>query len=236
VDLKKLRFLYRHVVAHARRMGRPVGEMSVLELGCGAGGITLPLASLGARVHGVDIDRADMAELTARAGVLGLGTISTTLHDAMAFDDGNRYDVVVASEVFEHVVEPDRLAAVIARHISPGGLLLVTTPNGYGPWEMWNSLKLAPRRWHWLRRALGKPPHDGGGREHEQRYTKGRLVGLFRSRGFELSEFANSDFVLTVFRPLRRSSVFGSLDARMGDVVPHWMASGWYMAFISQEH
>jgi hypothetical protein len=28
--------------------------------------------------------------------------------------------------------------------------------------------------------------------------------------------------------------VFGSLDTRLGDMVPHWMASGWYFAFAKQ--
>jgi 2-polyprenyl-3-methyl-5-hydroxy-6-metoxy-1,4-benzoquinol methylase len=236
VDLKKLRFVYGQCVEHAHRTRRPTGDLSLLEFGCGVGGITLPLATLGGVVRAVDIDGADVAELTARARAQNFDNICATVQDALTFDDGRRYDVVVASEVFEHLVEPDRLAAVIARHTSPGGLLLVTTPNGFGPWEMWNSLKLVPRRWNWLRRALGKPAHDGGGREHEQRYTRRRLVALFASERFELSAFSNSDFVLTVFRPLRRSHRFGALDARLGDAVPHWMASGWYMAFKSQEH
>jgi len=236
VDLKKLRFVYRHVVEHAQAGGRGAGDLSVLEVGCGIGGITLPLATLGCRVRALDIDRADLDELAARARAQGLDNIRATREDALAFDAGERYDVVIASEVFEHLTDPARLAAVVARHTKPGGLLVVTTPNGYGPWEMWNSLKLTPRRWNWLRRALGKTPHDGGGREHEQRYTRGRLVALFAAQGFELSAFSNSDFVLTVFRPLRRSRVFGALDSTLGDWVPHWMASGWYLAFESQEH
>jgi SAM-dependent methyltransferase len=153
------------------------------------------------------------------------------VEDALILEDETRYDVVVASEVFEHLVEPGKLVDVIARHIAPGGLLLVTTPNGYGPWEMWNSLKLVPRRWNWLRRLAGKPPHDGGGREHEQRYTRRRLTELFADGGFRRTMFSNSDFIFTLFRPLRRSSFFGAMDAWLGDVVPHWMASGWYMAF-----
>ena len=110
-------------------------------------------------------------------------------------------------------------------------LLVVTTPNGYGPWEQVNSLKLIPRRWGWLRRLMGKPPHQGGGREHEQRYTRRSLEQMFAAAGFRAVRWRNSDFMLTVSRRMRASSFFGGLDCKLGDVVPHWMASGWYASY-----
>jgi SAM-dependent methyltransferase len=232
VDAKKLRFVFSAIESHARSSGRSLDDLEILEVACGVGGITLPLATLGARVRAFDLDETDAGALRRTAAEHGYGNLEVTVEDALSFDDGAAYDVVVASEVFEHLVDPGRLADVIARHTRPGGLLIVTTPNGYGPWEAWNSVKLVPRRWGWLRRALGKPPHDGAGREHEQRYTRRRIVELLGSRSFRLVAFSNSDFVFTVVRSLRRNRFVGALDARLGDVVPHWMASGWYMAFV----
>jgi SAM-dependent methyltransferase len=235
VDIKKLRFVFRAIADSARGARRDPGELAVLEVACGVGGITLPLATLCASIRALDIDADDVAVLDGRAGELGLDGITATVEDALTFDDGHRYDVVVASEVFEHLVDPGALADVAARHTRAGGVLVVTTPNGYGPWEMWNSFKLVPRRWNWLRRLMGKDAHDGGGgREHEQRYTRGRLVKLFTDRGFELARTSNSDFIFTLFSPLRRSNFFGTLDTKLGDIVPHPMASGWYLAFIKQ--
>lgn len=231
VDIKKLRFVFRAIGGYARSADRDPRDMAMLEVACGVGGVTLPLATLGGRVRALDIDAADAEVLRAELEHRGLDNVTVTVEDALQFGGDARYDVVVASEVFEHLVDPAALADVVARHTRPGGLLVVTTPNGYGPWEVWNSLKLAPRRWRWLRRLAGKPRHDGGGREHEQRYTRPRLVAMFESRGFVLTGTANSDFVLTVVPALRRSRVFGSLDVRMGDAVPYWMASGWYFAF-----
>ena len=127
--------------------------------------------------------------------------------------------------------EPDRLALTCAEHLAPGGILIVPTPNGYGPWETINSIRLVPRHWNWLRQLVGRPPHDGGGREHEQRYTRARLAELFAAHGLRGEYAANSDFILTVSRTLREGQTSGRIDCRLADRVPHWMASGWYMVF-----
>jgi len=232
VDRKKLRFIHEAVTAHAHRQGRRCADLSALELGCGVGAITVALAALVARVTAVDVDAGDLDALRAAAHARRLANVEAREADALSLDLGERFDVVIASEVFEHVRAPERLAAAAARHCAGGGLLVVTTPNGYGPWETVNSLKLAPRRWGRLRRLLGKPPHEGGGREHEQRYTRARLAGLLAAHGFTLVRASNSDFIFTTVRALRRSGVFGSLDCWLGDRVPHWMASGWYFALV----
>lgn len=231
VDIKKLRFVYDEIVALLDDEGISPGDLRVLEVGCGVGGITLPLGTLGAGVTGVDLDAADVGMLRDDAARLGLGSVEAFVGDAYAFESEERFDVAVASEVLEHLEDPGRLAAVLSRHLRPGGLLLVTTPNGFGPWEQVNSLKLVPRRWGWLRRLAGKAAHDARGREHEQRYTRRRLEELLRAAGFEPLRWRNSDFVLTLSRRMRASPTFGGLDCKLGDLVPHWMASGWYAAF-----
>jgi len=230
VDIKKLRFVYDEVTAFIPD-GVLAGGLRILEVGCGVGGITLPLGILGAHVTGIDLDASDVAALRDGAARFELTNVEAFVGDAYAFASEERFDVAVASEVFEHLDEPRQLAAVLAQHLRPGGLLLVTTPNGYGPWEQVNSLKLIPRRWGWLRRLLGKPPHEGGGREHEQRYTRGRLETLLAGAGFRPLRWRNSDFFLTISRRMRASALFGGLDCKLGDVVPHWMASGWYASF-----
>jgi 2-polyprenyl-3-methyl-5-hydroxy-6-metoxy-1,4-benzoquinol methylase len=155
------------------------------------------------------------------------------VEDAFTFRDAEPYDVIVASEVIEHVLDPDRLLENIVRHLAPGGLVIVTTPNGWGPWELSNYLRPrhVARRWNWLRRAAGKPDYvPGTGPDHCQHYTRGRLVAMFRRHGLEVHRFMNSDFVLTISRHLRRHPVLGEFDSDFANIVPHWMASGWYVA------
>jgi SAM-dependent methyltransferase len=160
--------------------------------------------------------------------------LSVTVGNGYTFDDGRVYDVVVASEVFEHVLEPSRLAENITRRMAEGSYVVVTTPNGYGPWELKNRIDPCTylRRWNSLRRLLGKTPYiKGGGVDHCQFYTKGRLLELFSSASLELVDSGKSDSFLTVFTPLRRNALLGRLDTRLADILPYWMASGWYFVF-----
>jgi SAM-dependent methyltransferase len=155
------------------------------------------------------------------------------VEDAFAFRSDERFDVIVASEVIEHVLDPDALLANVVRHLAPDGLVIVTTPNGYGPWELSNYLRprhLA-RRWNWLRRAAGKAPYVAGtGPDHCQHYTRGRLLALFGRNGLDVHRFMNSDFVFTISKAMRGNRAIGSFDAGLANLVPHWMASGWYVA------
>lgn len=71
---------------------------------------------------GVDID-SDSIEYAARHGVeIGWA-------DCESMELGRRFDVIVMSDVIEHLNAPARAVEVLVRHLSPGGKLLVTTPN-----------------------------------------------------------------------------------------------------------
>jgi len=238
VDRKKLLFVYRAVEDFAAERRVNAAELNILEVACGAGGITLPLARLGARIRALDIDAADIAALKSRAQALQFANLDASVEDAFGFRTDKRFDVVVASEVIEHVLDPDALLANIVRHMAPGGLLIVTTPNGYGPWELSNYVRPhhVARRWNWLRRAAGKPPYVAGtGPDHCQHYTRGRLVAMFRRHDLDVHRFMNFDFVLTISKSLRRHRIFGEFDADVANLVPHWMASGWYVALRRRE-
>src|SRR5512134_1214330 len=183
VDRKKLLFVYRAVEDFAAERRVAASELSILEVACGVGGITLPLARLGARVRALDIDRADVDRLLERARELRFDNLNAAVEDAFTFQHGIRYDVIVASEVMEHVLDPDALLSNMVRHLEPGGLLIVTTPNGYGPWELSDFVRPrhVARRWNWLRRGIGLPPYvPGTGPDHCQHYTRGKLVALFQ--------------------------------------------------------
>ena len=124
--------------------------------------------------------------------------LNRLLDNGYNFDDGQQYDIVIASEVFEHVLEPARLAANIRRRMTPGSMLIVTTPNGYGPWELKN--RLNPLRhihkWNWLRRRLGKKPYRwGSGSDRCQFFTRSRLHALLAEHSCRVIRASNSDLL-----------------------------------------
>ncbi len=74
-------------------------------------------------VLGIDRDAAGVEHLRA-AG------FRVEVADAMQLDLGEeRFDVILATEIIEHVEDPGRLLRSLAKHLAPGGRLLITTPN-----------------------------------------------------------------------------------------------------------
>jgi SAM-dependent methyltransferase len=234
VDVKKLEFIFSAISNYANSRQKKLNTLHILDVACGRGGITLPLASLQCQVKAFDINEKDVEILRAQANRTGLVNLDVVVDNAFTFEDGKAYDIVIASEVFEHVLDPSKLAANIVKRMMEDSLLIVTTPNGYGPWEIKNRFDIRTylRKSNYLRRLLNKPLYtNGSGVDHCQFYTKVRLERLFSKFSLSLIRFASSDSFLTIFPSLRRNAFLGNIDIRLADVLPHWLASGWYFVF-----
>jgi SAM-dependent methyltransferase len=55
--------------------------------------------------------------------------------------EGRRYDVVICSEVLEHIADPAPFLVRLHELTEPDGALIITTPNGYGAYEWLSSLQ-----------------------------------------------------------------------------------------------
>jgi SAM-dependent methyltransferase len=105
----------------ARRAGGPV-----LELACGTGRLTIPLAQDGHEVVGLDASPAMLAQAKRKAAEAGV--VATFVSgDMRAFDLGRRFAfVLVSCNSLGHMTEPEDLQACltsIRRHLAPGGVL-----------------------------------------------------------------------------------------------------------------
>ncbi len=106
---------------------KPLAGKRALDVGCGAGLLCEPLARLGAAVTGVDAAEANIA--AARAHAAG-SSIAVDYHAGELDSLGlGRFDLVTAMEVLEHVADKPAFLAALARHLAPGGLLVLSTPN-----------------------------------------------------------------------------------------------------------
>jgi 2-polyprenyl-6-hydroxyphenyl methylase/3-demethylubiquinone-9 3-methyltransferase len=111
------------------RSRTPLAGRTAIDIGCGAGLMTEPLARMGAIVTGIDAaaENIEAAQVHAAAGGLSIDYRATSV-EAMA-SRGARFDLVTCLEVIEHVADRDSFFASLAALVAPGGLLVVSTPN-----------------------------------------------------------------------------------------------------------
>lgn len=112
-----------------QRSLRPLEGRTALDVGCGAGLLTEPLARLGAHVTGIDAAPELIEAARTHAGESGLAI--RYVAGEVADLDG-QYDLVTAMEVVEHVADPASFVRTLADRLAPGGLLLMSTPNRTG--------------------------------------------------------------------------------------------------------
>jgi 2-polyprenyl-6-hydroxyphenyl methylase / 3-demethylubiquinone-9 3-methyltransferase len=107
--------------------------LRILDIGCGGGVLSEPLARLGASVVGADPSDSNIAVARSHAAQSGL-TIDyrCTTAEAMAetlAETNENFDVVLAMEVIEHVTDVGLFVDLAASLVKPGGLMFVATLN-----------------------------------------------------------------------------------------------------------
>jgi 2-polyprenyl-6-hydroxyphenyl methylase/3-demethylubiquinone-9 3-methyltransferase len=134
----RIEWLRDHMAAHFRYAegrpravgdGRPLAGLSILDIGCGAGLLSEPMARLGGRVTGLDPVARNVELARAHAETVGLA-IDYRAQDAESVAAaGERFDVVLAMEVVEHAPDVARFVAAAGRAVAPGGLIFFSTLN-----------------------------------------------------------------------------------------------------------
>jgi SAM-dependent methyltransferase len=143
-----------------RCLGAPVQSLaglSVLEVGCGAGRFTEWLLRGGAKVVAIDASAAVFAN---RENCAQIGDYALVMADInrSPLPDGS-FDVVLCLGVVQHTPSPERTIGSLARHVKPGGRLVIDHYTWRSRWS-WVGTKLTmayPLR-HILRRVARRRP------------------------------------------------------------------------------
>jgi SAM-dependent methyltransferase len=155
----------------------PEGKRRILEIGCGHGDLLFQAQILGFEVRGIEFSPSAVAVANRRlgAGVVQAGTSETVDMPQQYFD------VVVASDVLEHVRDPRSFLSFVYERLKPGGLVFLITPSP----DSW-SRKLLGR--HWMEYKV----------EHLFYLSKTALDHLLKDTGFEAVSFSANRKVLSL--------------------------------------
>ena len=230
---KRLQFVLR--VMREAFPGQFPGALRVLDVGCGNGSqLALPLARRGVAVTGVDTDAKSIAHARELARDTRTARFETSSVNELS---EGVFDVVILSEVLEHVNNPSEFLRAALKHLTEDGVVIVTTPNGFGEfeWDSWlfrllRAQKIVDAMVRSHQAPLAATDNDSSG--HVQYFTQRRLFKIFSSCGLKVWRAQAATLVAGPFagHSVARSQRFVEWNARVADKLPMALASGWYFA------
>ncbi|NKB53789.1 MAG: bifunctional 2-polyprenyl-6-hydroxyphenol methylase/3-demethylubiquinol 3-O-methyltransferase UbiG [Rhizobiaceae bacterium] len=128
----RLAYIREKLCQHFNRDDRAPGALEglrILDIGCGGGLLSEPVARMGADVVGADAGETniEIARLHAQQSGVTVDYRATTAEELAAL--GEKFDVVLNMEVVEHVADVDLFMTACADMVKPGGLMVVATIN-----------------------------------------------------------------------------------------------------------
>jgi 2-polyprenyl-6-hydroxyphenyl methylase/3-demethylubiquinone-9 3-methyltransferase len=128
----RLAYIRDQAATHFKRNPRQIGCLSglrVLDIGCGGGILSEPLARLGANVIGADPAEANVEVARRHAAQVDLVIDYRAVTAEELADNGETFDVVLAMEVVEHVADVGLFVRRCAEMVRPNGMMIAATLN-----------------------------------------------------------------------------------------------------------
>ncbi|MEH6476257.1 MAG: bifunctional 2-polyprenyl-6-hydroxyphenol methylase/3-demethylubiquinol 3-O-methyltransferase UbiG [Sneathiella sp.] len=132
----RIGFIRDQVFAHFNLLGetdvtplKPLKGLRLLDIGCGGGLLSEPMARMGAEVVAADASQTniEVASLHAEKNGVHIDYRHTTAEDLAA--SGEKFDIILNMEVIEHVADIEGFSEACCSMLKPGGLMFVATLN-----------------------------------------------------------------------------------------------------------
>ena len=164
--------------------------LRILDVGCGGGLLCEPLARLGADGTGIDPVKENIliAKRHAKDRGLKISYLPCAVEDLPA--NTSAFDVIVASEIIEHVDHPEEFLNTCVKHLAPHGGIFMTTLN-----KTLKSYILGIVAAEYILRWVPRGTHSW------EKFIKPEdLVKMLKKLGFGIQEMAGVTFSLSTWR------------------------------------
>ncbi len=242
---KRLNFIRHTLEGHFGN--RP---LKILDIGCGTGAmLTTPLGKYGNEIIGIDTDEKS---LEMARSINPYPNVSFESRTTESYPNDS-FDAIICSEVMEHLDHPKTLVDEIYRLLRPGGLCLVTIPNGKGPFErqmaVWRRVAQNRLFRHYYisfrhfakkmrnlasRRSLAELPATLNIEcTHVNFFQKEDFERLFTENGFAKLDYRGRTFLCGPFTDFLIAPIAGMdiLNSAIADILPPKLVSGWMFVF-----
>ena len=214
----------------------------VLDVGCGNGVISRHLGRMGYDVMGIDVSDKTIEKARSIDPMPNVSFMKKSAEELVA--SGEKYDVVICSEVLEHLNDPGKLLKVLYATLADDGKLVVTVPNGKGPREMLVTRPMLHIRnkqgvlWKMMVKFKNMLGYKGttvqsaaDNLDHIQFFSKKDLEALSSSYNFKITRFGKSNFIEDVF-PFsffaKKIPFLQKMDCKIADVLPTRFTGGFF--------
>lgn len=156
----RMRYIRQHSARLlCRPLDAPLAGLSVLDIGCGGGLLAEPLARLGAVVTGIDASRGAIQTASEHAIRSGIKISYQHISAEELAKTGCSFDLIIASEVIEHVQDRTQFLATLAKfkHKKNLSMVVITTIN-----RSLAGVVLAKYAAEYIFNLVPKGTHDGG--------------------------------------------------------------------------
>lgn len=225
-----------------------------LEFGCGTGiMLSSQLLQEGYNIYGIDLDcpSIDLGKEIFKKN--NLDSEKLLCKNLEHFPD-HYFDYVIASEVFEHILEKDidYIIELIDKKLKPGGVLFVTVPNGYGWFEFenvfWTMLGmryifrflLISQAFNFIRKKTGRYvseyPSTIANSPHVRRFTLNSIQELMQKHNYKVEKYRGSVLFCGGFSDMFFSGInwVMKLNLTLGKKFPR-IASGFYLTTVKSK-